>query len=85
MIIPDYTSDSPELRDQMRRQTIEEYRHRLREFEQRYELASERAEEEMARGRLRDTAETCEWVITYHAYLMLRNETIDSKRRGTSR
>ena len=74
MIVRDYTSDSPELRDQMRRQSIEEYRHRLSEFEQRYEVASERVEEEMARGRLRDTAETCEWVITYHAYLMLQKE-----------
>lgn len=46
----------------------------LRQYEARYELRSNKAESEMAAGRLPDTAETCDWVIAYRAYARLLQE-----------
>jgi hypothetical protein len=36
---------------------------KLREYEARYELASERVREEVEGGRLRETAEVCDWLV----------------------
>ncbi len=45
---------------------------RLRQYEARYELKSEQLDGELQAGRIRDTAEICEWVIAYHTYSILQ-------------
>ena len=46
---------------------------RMRQYEARYELRSDQVEAELQAGRLRDTAEICDWVIAYHTYQRVQN------------
>lgn len=55
MIRHDKTLSNAELRGQMRRQSIQAHRRILNQFEQPYELPSDRFEEELAQGCLRET------------------------------
>jgi len=45
----------------------------LREYETRYELKSEHLEAELTSGRMRETAEVCNWLIAFHTYKRLEN------------
>jgi len=67
------TWGSPELLEQNRRRLLLELAQELRVYEQRYELASHLVEQELSAGRLRETAETCDWVIAYTAYRSLQD------------
>jgi len=56
-----------------RRRMVRATLRKMRRYEARYELTSDRVEAEMSAGRLRETAEVCDWVIAYHSYLSLQN------------
>jgi hypothetical protein len=43
----------------------------LRAYECRFELSSDRLESELAAGRLRETADVSEWVVTLRAFRAL--------------
>lgn len=62
-----------ELLEENRERLTRECTQKLHEYEMRYELASGHVESEMAQGRLRETAEVCDWVMTYHLYRSLQN------------
>ena len=64
---------SDELLEMNRQRLVQELRHELRVFEQRYEIGSDQVEAELAAGRLRDTAEICDWVIAARIYRTLMN------------
>ena len=59
---------------QNRSRLMRETQVKLRGYEARYELSSSRVEEELAAGRLRETAEICDWVIALHTYQALEHE-----------
>jgi hypothetical protein len=44
---------------------------KLREYEARYEIKSDRVDFAISVGSLRETAEVCDWLITYKAYRKL--------------
>ncbi len=43
-------------------------------FESRYEIPSDRVEEALAKGSLRETAEVCEWIMAIHLLRDLERE-----------
>lgn len=53
---------------------LQELRDKMRRYEARYEIASGRIEEELASGRLRETAEVCDWLIAFRTYRRLQDE-----------
>lgn len=53
---------------------LRELRDTMRRFEARYEIASSRVEDEVAAGRLRETAEICEWLIALRTHRLLQDE-----------
>ncbi len=63
----------PAMLAENREQLLAKLTGKLRGYEARYELSSSRLEEELNAGRLRDTAEVADWVITFHAYQRLVN------------
>lgn len=65
--------DNQALLAQNKERLLKDLRRRLRAFEGRFELSSERVEEELASGRLRETAEVCDWVIALRTYRALVN------------
>lgn len=62
------------LLEQNRHRLMGELRAQMKRFEARYELPSSRLEDELKAGRLRETAEVCEWVMALHAYRALEHE-----------
>ena len=52
---------------------IKELKKRIHQYENRYELKSENLDEELSAGRIKDTAEVCDWVIAFHTYGILQN------------
>lgn len=64
---------SPEILEQNRQNLLKEYRRKLREYETRYEMSSAEAEEALSSGRLRETAEVCDWMIAHQLYRSLQN------------
>ena len=68
MAVHQSTWPSAEELEANRPRLLEELRRELNQYETRYELRSERVEEELKAGRLRETSEICDWVITYHFY-----------------
>jgi len=60
---------SAELR-QAGRMLASRLRREIRVYEERYEIPSDRLEDALVRGEIRETAEVANWVI---AYRMLRN------------
>jgi hypothetical protein len=50
-----------------------ELSHKLHRFEWRYEITSERMEEELKAGRLRETSDVADWIVTIRAFQRLRN------------
>ena len=73
MAIQEAAWGNAELLEQNRLRLLEDSERKMREFEARYELRSDRVEAEMDAGRLRETAEICDWVIAYHRYCSLKN------------
>jgi hypothetical protein len=73
MTIEHATWGSPELLDQNRRRLLLELEQELRVYERRYELSSHLVEQELKAGRLRETAEICDWVIAYTAFRALQD------------
>jgi hypothetical protein len=74
MTVQDVTGDSKLLLDQNRQRLLKELRASLHTYEARYELASDQLEGELAAGRIRETAEICDWVIALHSYRLLERE-----------
>lgn len=66
--------DNAELLEQNRQRLLKELRALMWGYEARYELGSDWVEAELAAGRLRETAEVCDWVISLHAYRTLLEE-----------
>jgi len=62
------------LLQQNRRRLMGELREKIRRYEARYEIASSRVEVELKSGRLRETAEICDWLIAFRTYLALEHE-----------
>ena len=50
-----------------------ELRRKLIQYEHRYELKSENLESELESGRIKDTAEICDWAIAYDTLKRIRN------------
>jgi hypothetical protein len=67
--------DDADLLEQNRQRLLKECRQRMRVYEARYELGSDRVETELAAGRLRETAEVCDWIITLHTYRAVQGES----------
>lgn len=57
--------DNPELLQQNRVHLIHHLQRKIRGYEAQYELASGQVETELQRGRIRDTADVCDWVIAF--------------------
>lgn len=57
-----------------RQRLLKELRRRIRGYETRYELPSDQVKKELTAGRLRETAEICDWVISIEAYKALQDE-----------
>jgi hypothetical protein len=74
MTVQDVTGDSKLPLDQNRQRLLKEVRVSLSTYEARYELASDQLEGELAAGRIRETAEICDWVIALHSYRLLERE-----------
>ncbi len=55
--------NSVDLLEQNRQRLLRELNQKLRQYEARYELSSNRVEAALASGQLRDTAEVCDWVV----------------------
>jgi hypothetical protein len=65
--------DNRVLLDQNRTRLLRSLRRKLRGYEARFELSSDRLDQELAAGRLRETAEICDWVIAFHTYRALKH------------
>ena len=74
MAVQNVTWDSETLLEQNRQRLMKELIASLREYENRFELGSERLDDELAAGRIRETAEICDWVIAFHSYQALVRE-----------
>lgn len=61
--------------DQNARNLRDDLTRRIRELEARYEIASDRLEEELAAGRLSDTAEVSRWVLLWRTLRSLNPKT----------
>ena len=72
MAVQNVTWDSETLLEQNRQRLMKELLASLREYESRYELGSERLDDELAAGRIRD------WVIAFHSYQALVREHPDA-------
>ena len=57
---------------------------RIRVFEQRYEMSSDRMAWELHTGGERETAEKLKWMFDYHALLSLNGETRPTGTLGTA-
>lgn len=66
--------DNAALLEQNRQRLLKEMGRRLREYEARYELSSDRLEEELAAGRIRETHEVCKWLVDLRAYRAMSHE-----------
>ena len=73
MTVRDRAPGDAALLEQNRERLLKELRHKIRRYEARFELSSERLEAEVASGRLRETAEICEWLIAFETYRTLGN------------
>jgi len=60
--------------EQNRAHLLRELEQKLRRYEVRYELSSDRLEAELEAGRLRETAEICDWFIALQSYRSLKND-----------
>ncbi len=67
--------DNTTLLEGNRQQLLRHYRQQLRSYETRYELPSTRVVEELQAGRLRETADVCDWVMVIQAQQMLGHES----------
>ena len=65
---------SAELLEQNRRRRLKELRREIQQYEARYELSSDLLEKELEAGRLRETAEVCNWLIALETYQALDHE-----------
>jgi predicted transcriptional regulator len=63
--------DADTLLEQNRQRLLKELRAVLHAYEARYELPSDRLEAELAAGRIRETEEVCDWLISWHTYQAL--------------
>ena len=50
----------------------------LREYEARYEIASDGMEQEVAKGRMRETAEVSRWVVAWRSFRSNEISAIDA-------
>ena len=66
--------DDAALLEQNRRRLLDDLRQKISGYEARYELSSDGVEAELATGRLRETAEICDWLIALRAYRTLEHE-----------
>jgi len=66
--------DALALLEQNRQRLMKELQTALHAYEARYELPSDRLEDELAAGRIRETAEVCEWLIDWHTYQALLHD-----------
>ena len=67
-------SNSVDLLEQNGQRLLQELHRKLREYESRYELSSNRVEAALATGQLRDTAEVCDWVVALRTLQALVHE-----------
>ena len=65
--------DSPSLLAQNRQRLLKSTRRKLREYETRFELSSDRVVAEVTAGHLRETAEICDWIIAYRTLQSLEH------------
>lgn len=63
-----------ELLELNRKRLLKELGRKLSAYEARYELESSRVEQELVSGRLRETAEICDWVLALHTLQALDRE-----------
>lgn len=74
MTVQHLTWSSAQLLQQNRDRLLRELRGKMKRYEARYEIASSRVEDEVASGRLRETAEVCDWLIALRTYRLLQDE-----------
>ncbi len=72
MAVRSYAWDDPNVLEANRQRLLKDMRKRMYQYEARYELSSERLEAELAEGRIRETDEVSDWIITFHTYRALR-------------
>lgn len=65
--------EAEDLLEQNRKRALQTTLCKMQRYEARYEMPSSSVEAEMNAGRLRETAEICDWVIAYHRYILLQN------------
>lgn len=68
MAVQQYRWDDPAILEHSRQQLQKELARRLRHFEAVYGLKSAELEAALKTERLTETAEVCDWLITYHTY-----------------
>ncbi len=76
MVTKDRTWPSSSELERNTRQLRERLASDLRAYELRYELRSDRVEQELKAGRLRETAEVSRWIIAYEMYRSLPDEHV---------
>ena len=76
MAVQQLSWDNEVLLEQNRHRLLTELLATLHTYEARYELDSDRLEAELVAGRMRETAEICDWVITLHSYHVLQRENL---------
>jgi hypothetical protein len=74
MAVGHVTWDNALLLQQNTDRLLRDLHKKMRRYEARYEIASSRLESEMAAGRLRETAEICDWLIALRTYRLLQDE-----------
>lgn len=74
MAVERLTWSNAQLLQQNLDRLLRELRDKMRRYEARYELPSSRVEDEVASGRLRETAEVCDWLILLRTYRLLEDE-----------
>ncbi|MBI2320944.1 MAG: hypothetical protein HYU88_02320 [Chloroflexi bacterium] len=73
MAIPETRWSQNEPLEANRQRLLKELRRRICDYEARYELRSDQVRKELKAGRLRETAEICDWVISIEAYQALQD------------
>ena len=74
MAVEHLSWDNAQLLQKNTERLLRDLKEKMRNCEARYEIASSRVEEEVAAGRLRETAEVCEWLIAIRTYRLLQDE-----------
>ena len=63
----------PETLAHNRHHLREKLQRQLRDYERRYEIRSDRVRVELEAGRLRETAEVCDWLLKFQTWQALEN------------